>query len=574
MSTDHELDDPIILRDPFIIINAPTRMRSIKDSLNDPAKRAQAMPVGREDVVIDGNQYSWEPTMIDFENLLFDVANFRTPIACQEYGIEDPYSKWDSDQIEDQRVAMQALYECEYRDDTDRVLFDNLKSVKKLNRPLIIDGMGIVREGNKRLFAILELHKRGIWHRKQIEVVVLHEKVNVVGGGTELQPVTDKDLIQKVKEYYSKHDDGKREHHTFEKAEQTYLRYNKNNPFDSDPLPVELQTKPTKERNKVKEEFMMGEAISKFRQKTATLKDSHGKLILPVRTTGHKQIVQLMENIVDVISKIKRTYANNPLLNQYIEYAYDEMINYIIMFHDENDVGHERIRQDCLRATNGEVCHRYFVTLYSQVWVESISSILDRKSQPAAPVQNPQLQPQIAANPASIPVAPAAMPQVRLKTGSGTTPAPVATLSKYDSLDFDRNFVNQVRADKDRNGDEIFEKLNDSIGKTTSNIESLANTKINGKTELILSPENASKIITLLMDNIYKSAGVIFEIENLAPVHVHRKDVVEIFAKVAEHGLRLVHRVAVSNQDASNDLSKIIERQTLDAVRNQLFGKK
>jgi hypothetical protein len=586
MSTTHELDDPIILRDTFNIVDAATRMRAIKDALNDSSKRAQAMPVGNEDIIIDGNQYSWEPTMLDFDNLLFDVANFRTPIACQEFGIDDPYSKWDSDQIEDQLIAMKALYECEYKEEGQRVLFDNLKSHKKLIRPLVVDGMGVVREGNKRLFAILELHKRGVWHRKQIEVVVLHEKIHVVGGGTELQPVTDKTLIQKVKEHYSKHDDGKRDHHDFEKAEQTYLRYNKVNPFDSTPLPAELANKSKENRKIIKEEFLLGEAISKFRDKTASLRDAGGKLILPVRTSGHMQIVQLMKDIVDVIKAIKRQYANNPLLNQFIDYAYQETISYIIMFHDVNHPDHDRTRQDCYRATHGEVCHKYFLHCFDNVWVESIPNFLMLKSQavapsqPATPTQNIQAPPQnIQAPPQNIqPVSsPPSGPsgaQGRLQRGGGTTPPPVATMSDYDSMKFDRDYVKQVKADKDRNGDDICEKIHDSVGKVTENIESLLITKISGKTQLVLSPENTGKIVKLLMNNICDSAGVIFEIEKLAPPMVQNKFVVDIFSKVVEHGLRLIYRVMQSNGQATNDVEKIIERQTLDAVRNHLFGKK
>jgi len=579
MSTAHELDDPIVLNDPFVIIDAPTRMWAIKDALNDPAKRAQAMPVGNEDIIIDGNQYSWEPTMLDFDNLLFDVANFRTPIACQEFGIDDPYSKWDSDQIEDQLIAMKALYECEYKEEDQRVLFDNLKSHKKLIRPLVVDGMGIVREGNKRLFAILELHKRGIWHRKQIEVVVLHEKIHVVGGGTELQPVTDKNLIQKVKEHYSKHDDGKRDHHDFEKAEQTYLRYNKVNPFDSTPLPTELANKPTKERNIVKGEFLLGEVISKFRDKTANLRDAGGKLILPVRTNCHMQIVQLMKDIVEVIGRIKRQYANNSLLNQYVDYAYVETINLIIGFHDENDPEHAKFKKDCFKRTGGLVCHKYFMHSFDDIWVESIPTLLHQKSQvvvpsqPAIPTQNIQIPTQNS-QPITVPPATPSRVQPRLQRGGGTTPTPCATMSKYDSLNFDREYVKQVRADKDRSGDDICQKIYDSVNKVAENTESLLITKVSGKTELVLSPENTDKIIKLLMSNIDDSANVIFEIEKLSSASVHNQLVVEIFSKVVEHGLRLIYRVIQSSGQATDDVAKIIERQTLDTVRNHLFGKK
>jgi hypothetical protein len=76
------------------------------------------------------------------------------------------------------------------------------------------------------------------------------------------------------------------------------------------------------------------------------------------------------------------------------------------------------------------------------------------------------------------------------------------------------------------------------------------------------------------MNNICDSAGVIFEIEKLAPPMVQNKFVVDIFSKVVEHGLRLIYRVMQSNGQATNDVEKIIERQTLDAVRNHLFGKK
>jgi hypothetical protein len=572
MSTTHELDDPITLNDPFIIVDAPTRMRAIKDALNDPAKRAQAMPVGREDIIINGNQYSWEPTMLDFDNLLFDVANFRTPIACQEFGINDPYSKWDSDQIEDQRVAMKALYQCEYKEEDQRVLFDNLKSHKKLIRPLVVDGMGFVREGNKRLFAILELHKRGIWHRKQIEVVVLHEKVNTVGGGTELQPIIDKDLIQKVKEYYSKHDDGKRDHNKFEKAEQTYLRYNKLNPFDSTPLPPELANKPVKERNIVKDEFLLGEAISKFRDKTANLRDSNGKLILPIRTSGHVKIVQLMEDVVAVISQIRRKYANDSLLNQYVDYAYSETINLIIGFHDENDPEHAEFKKDCFKNTGGLVCHKYFEHKFCDIWVESVPTLVCQKSQVVAPSQ-PVIPPQNT-QPVAAPIATPSRAQARLQRGNGTTPPPVATMSKFSSIKFDSDHVKQVKADKDRNGDDIYEKIHNSVNKVAENIECLLITKISGKANIILSPENTGKIVTLLMSNIHDSANVIFEIEKLAPANVYNQLVVEIFSKVVEHALQLIHRVTTSNKDATDDVLKIIERQTLDAVRNHLFGKK
>jgi hypothetical protein len=494
----HDLNEPIIISNPPTIRPLADRKKAIFDAINNQNLRKEATTIAHFNVTLNGIQYTWMPTMIDFTLCLFDVSNYRTLIACEEFGISDPESKWDSDNVEDQLIAMKVLRECEFSNEYDRVIYDNLFSDKKVTGHIFVDGMGIVREGNKRLFCLWEMHRRGIWTDTKIPVIIIYKAMPDGSGGYVYEPICDAATIKSLKEHFNKYDDGKRDHDIFEKSYQTYRKYGGKNPCDH-VLPEEIASK-TKE-DVIKKEYLRGEVLQKFRERTKDLKwpaghKDAGSLRIPVRTGG--TLYQTFENIIQMIGSVRRIHGDN----LYVKHAYDLLIEAVVRFYDECD-GKKR---DEIQAISTDI-HELLEKLsgYANVIPDHLSEINGTST--------------------------STQDDLRFETEELTTPVP-----EKDYIEILTDAIQMVadkKSEKDVSGEDIKKGIEKASKKMVEKISLLVKNKIKEK-KMLMSNENSKIISDNLLNVLKNNASAILEIVHACPQSLDINILIDVLGNTAE----------------------------------------
>jgi|TARA_B100001964_G_scaffold219569_1_gene261773 hypothetical protein len=155
-----------------------SRRRVVKDNLKKPVKH-------QEQYKVKGRFRLWPVLLLDIDIPLYHLNNDRTKAAQSSfiYDEEKP-NNWFSDHREDQKqqkIQHKFLFQLS-KDSTANVYLDFKKSAKfREDRPLLIDGTGMVINGNRRLSAVRELYKldeKKYKNFKQVPCAVIDEHLD------------------------------------------------------------------------------------------------------------------------------------------------------------------------------------------------------------------------------------------------------------------------------------------------------------------------------------------------------------------------------------------------------------